>query len=228
MNRPNPSRPPYLQDRPDRPLVKNGRRQQPIWVTATGRFPTRVDKARFYLKHTAWVPTATKDRRTAIKIVACNLRLYHRLPIRLSVEMVLKHFVPRCKSNAGVSITWTPEDVRGALHRADARGMFPTLGVSDPKARQKVIVRDLFIRVKNFIQRHTSEGGHCTPLDLRTAFIAFCGGASVTATAFGRAVASVTGLRTITPFGKRIYRGFHILETGSGVSKRTMVAGVAA
>jgi len=142
--------------------------------------------------------------------------------------MVLEHFVPRWKSNAGASITWTTEEVRGELHRADLKGMYPTLGVSDPKAKQKVIVRDLIVRVKNFMQRRTSEGGQCTPLDLRTAFIAFCGGASVTATAFGRAVTSVTGLRTITPFGKRIYRGFHILETGSGVSKRTKVAVVAA
>jgi len=198
-----------------------GRTKRPIWVIATGTLITRTKKARFYLQKTAWVPTEAENRQKSLLVIACNLRLYHWLPMNLSIAMVMEHYNPRCKDSSGMPAPWTLEEISAKFQRAGGRKMYPTLGVSDPKAKQMCAVHNLEKEVKRFIRYRTVEGGSCTPLDLRNAFISFRDGVEVNATAFGRAVAAVTGIRTITPFGKRIYRGFHVLERSSGRQKKT-------
>ena len=192
----------------------------PIWVRATGKRKTREKKARYYLSKTAWAPHTVEERQIALFVVTCNLRLYHQLPINLSVGMVMVYFSPRCLDKDGNPFPWKQEEVVAKYRMAGVAGLYPTLGVSDPKAKQKVAVRNLVNEVKTFIKRRTAVDGCCSPLDLRNAFIVFRGGVEINPTAFGRAVFAATGIRTATPFGKRVYKGFHILETGSGLAKK--------
>lgn len=58
------------------------------------------------------------------------------------------------------------------------------------------------------------------PTDLRLAFIAQRGGEVVDETRFGRAVSQVTGIRTTTPNGKRVYQGFSLTEAGLGFTRK--------
>ncbi len=202
--------------------------EPPLWVRATGRRKTRIKKARFYLGKAAWAPSTVEDLQKALLVITCNLRLYHQLPIDLSVALVMELFNPRCRDQEGNPNQLTPQEVAAKYQQAGAAGMFPTLGVSDPKAKQKIVVQDLEKEVKKFIKKFTEAGGCCPPSDLREAFIAFRGGVEINPTAFGRAVFAATGIRTSTPFGKRVYRGFHILETGSGFAKFLVSQGEAA
>ena len=191
------------------------------WVTATGSRQTRIKKARHYLGKVAWVPTNPLERNNSLLIVMCNLRLYLQLPIELAVALVMEYYNPRCLDQSGNPSPWTAEEVRNKYSRAGDKGMYPTLGVSDPKATQKTAVEKLEKEVRRFLRKRTTTGGCCNPTDLRHAFIAYRGGVDVNATAFGRAVFAAKGIKTTTPFGKRVYRGFQILETGSGLTNTT-------
>jgi len=215
--------------KPDRaPSKPKARIKPPIWVTATGSPITRVRKARYYLRMAAWVPTKPEDRSNALLVVMCNLRLYHRLSDPLAVAMALEHYSPRCMDDHGNPLPWTAAEVRTYSRRACARWMYPSLGASDPKAIQKAAVLCLQREVENFLRKRTTAGGCCNPSDLRNAFIAFRAGVDINPTAFGRSVFAVMGIRTSTPFGKRVYRGFQILETGSGLGEKPRQMGNAA
>jgi hypothetical protein len=203
------------------PAMPRKRSKPPRSVTATGSRQTRIKKARHYLGKRAWVPTNPADRNNSLLIVMCNLRLYLQLPSELAVVLVLEYYNPRCTDKSGNPSPWTAEEIHTKYTRAGDSGMYPTLGVSDPKATQRTAVENLEKEIKRFLRRRTKTGGCCNPTDLRHAFIAYRGGVDVNATAFGRAVFAAKGIKTATPFGKRVYRGFQILETGSGLTNTT-------
>lgn len=191
--------PPTLQPKP--------RPKRPIWVTATGSRITRTKKARAYLRKRAWVPGKPDERHTALFIVMGNLRLYHQLPVSLAVSMVTEHFNPRC-----VDAPFTDEEIRAEYRRAGLPGMYPTLGVSDPRAVKKEARQALQKEIRRFSRKHLAPGGSCTPASVLDAFIAFRGGIPISPVVFGRELAMVTGIRRKTPFGIPTYPDVHLVE----------------
>ena len=194
-----PPGPPALQPKP--------RPKRPTWVHATGTRVTRIKKARAYLRKRAWVPGQAHERHTALFIVMGNLRLYHQLPINLALSMVMEHFNPRC-----LDAPFTDGEIRTEYRRAGLPGMYPTLGVSDPRAIKKEARLELQKEIRRFSRRHLAPGGSCTPASVLEAFIAFRGGVPISNVVFGRAFAVVTGIRRKTPFGVPTYPDVHLVE----------------
>jgi hypothetical protein len=201
------------------PRSSGSERKTPIWVTATGTWKTRVKKAKYYLGVAARVPSDAADRSDALFIVVCNLRRYFRLKAPFAAVLFAEHYAPRLVKSSPDIQPWTTQEVLEKYRLAGKRGMYPTLGVSDPRAKRKAARMDLRKEVRAFIRRCVIAGGSCTPKELLAAFITFRGGEAVNDNAFGRAVVAVTGIKSITPFGKRTYRGFHIRETAMGLTK---------
>lgn len=197
---PSPAAPPALQPKP--------RPKRPIWVTATGRRITRIKKARAYLRKRAWVPEQAHERHTALFIVMGNLRLYHQLPINLALSMVMEHYNPRC-----LDAPFTGDEIRAEYRRAGLTGMYPTLGVSDPRAKKKEARLALQKEIRRFHRTSMAPGGSCTPASVLEAFIAFRGGVPISNVVFGRAFAVVTGIRRKTPFGVATYPDIHLVES---------------
>ena len=200
--------PPALQPKP--------RPKRPTWVHATGRRITRIKKARTYLRKRAWIPEQAHERHTALFIVMGNLRLYHQLPVDWALNLVMEHYNPRC-----VDAPFTDEEIRTEYRRAGQPGMYPTLGVSDPRAIKKEARLELQKEIRRFSRRHLAPGGSCTPASVLEAFIAFRGGVPISNVVFGRELAAVTGIRRKTPFGVPTYPGIHLVEP---VSARRKVA----
>lgn len=190
----------------------------PIWVSATGKRHTRIKKARTYLKGHAWVPTSTEGRRRSLFVVACNLRLYHQLPIDLAVALIRRHFNPRIVGIDGSPTPYLEQEILHQYRRAGLPNMYPSLGVNDPKAKRKVVALAFKKEVRNFLRKWTAPSGSCTPGTLLQTFIASRGGETVNRVVFGRAVVAATGIRRSTPFGVPTYKGFHI--KGSDDSQR--------
>ena len=203
---PSPAAPPALQPKP--------RPKRPIWVTATGRRITRIKKARAYLRKRSWVPEQAHERHTALFIVMGNLRLYHQLPINLALSMVMEHYNPRC-----LDAPFTGDEIRAEYRRAGLTGMYPTLGVSDPRAKKKEARLALQKEIRRFHRTSMAPGGSCTPASVLEAFIAFRGGVPISNVVFGRAFAVVTGIRRKTPFGVATYPDVHLVESISAHRK---------
>lgn len=204
-------------------------RKTPVWVTATGSPKTRIKKAAHYLKRLAWVPTSARDGDRAMLVVVCNLRRYHRLCAATTVTLIREHYNPRCLTSDGTSWAWSEQDILKKYRQAGKRGMYPTLGVSDPKAKARAKKLDLLKQVRAFWKKCMIPGnGVCTPAGVREAFIRYRGGEEVTANMLSRAIKTVTGNEPVRPFGKKVYRGFMIAETQLGLIrdsvKRTQVA----
>lgn len=196
---PPPATPPALQPKP--------RPKRPTWVPATGRRITRIKKARTYLRKRAWVPGNPDERHSALFIVVCNLRLYHQLPLDWALNLVTEHFNTRCGD-----IPFTAEEIRAEYRRAGLPGMYPTLGVSDPRAVKKVARHELHKEIRRFTRKHLAPGGSCTPASVLAAFLAFRGGVPINPVVFGRELAAVTGIRRKTPFGVPTYPDIHLVE----------------
>jgi hypothetical protein len=177
-----------------------------------------MKKARYYLKQKAWAPVREEAGRAALFTVVSNLRRYHRLTAFYTVLLVKEHYNPRCFHADGSKAPWTEEEILQMYKAVGKRGIYPTLGVSDPKAIKKAKAKELRQAVRKFIRTHTEPGGSCNPTELRLAFQAATGGVEVSATAFGMAVSAVTGITSTSPFGKRKYRGFQ-LRSGSTVRR---------
>ncbi len=189
------------------------RPKRPIWVSATGRRVTRVKKARVYLRRHAWVPGKPEERHSALFIIMGNLRRYHRLPVDLALSMVQEHFNPRCVAADGSPQPYRDEEIRNQYRRAGMRGIYPTLGVSDPRAVKAEARKALREEIRRFVRSRLASGGSCTPAGVLDAFIAFRGGVPISAVDFGRELAALTGIRRTTPFGKPAYRGVHLVES---------------
>ncbi len=192
------------------------KRKTPVWVPATGTSKTRIKKARFYLKGKAWVPADPRDGDKAMLVVVCNLRRYLELSAAMTVTLIQEHYNPRCITSGGHSWGWSSQDILKKYSQAGKRGMYPTLGVEDPKAKAKVNKMDLHRQFKAFWKKHVNPGGCCTPAEVREAFIRFRGGEAVTANMLSRVIKAVTGNEPVRPFGEKFYRGFHIVETHLG------------
>lgn len=190
----------------------------PVWVSATGTWRTRVKKARYYLCQAAWVPASAEGQSKALFIVVCNLRRYFRLQGPFTAILIQEHYMPKLASRVAEFQPWTVADILEKYRLAGKRGMYPTLGVSDPRAKKKAEKIALHKEVRAFIKRHVVPGGSCTPQELLTTFIAYRGGTIVNSNAFGRAVVAITGVKSVTPFGKRTYRGFQLSETAKGLT----------
>lgn len=186
-----------------------------IWVPSTGKRLTRVKKAISYLRRHAWVPADPMDRERAMLVIACNLRLYHQLPFDLSLSLIRKHYNPRVVGIDLAPCPFTDGEILRYYRWAGLPGMFPTLGVNDPKAKNKVAALAFKKEVRVFLKKCTAPEGSCTPGTLLAAFVAFRGGVSVNAIVFGRAVAEATGIRRSTPFGVPTLKGFHIVDQRS-------------
>lgn len=203
-----------LQPQPSAPVEAQPRtrRKRPFWLPATGRRATRAKKAKTYLRSHAWVPGKPEDRHAALFIVMGNLRRYHRLPVDLALSMVQEHYNPRCMDAHGTPQPYPDEEILNQYRRAGMRGVYPTLGVSDPRAVKAVARKALQKEILRFVRKHLASGGSCTPATVRDAFIAFRGGVSISAVDFGRELAALTGIRRRTPFGVPTYPGVHLVE----------------
>lgn len=189
------------------------------WIAATGSFQTRKKMARHYLCYHAWKSISGRDGHSALLVVVTNLRLYHGLDQATAMMMLKEHFNPRCADLLGNPCPWSDAELQHKWNEAGKPGAYPTLGVANPKAKQKKTALMLQGEVAGFLGRFTQEGGTSNPTALRQAFIAFRGGEDVNATAFGRAVSKVTGIQTTTPNGKRVYQGIRLAEAGLGFTR---------
>lgn len=189
-----------------------------VWVTATGSWKTRVKKARFYLQNAAWVPQDAAQQSYSLFIVVCNLRRYFRLQGPFTTTLIQEHYTPRLVSKVPGFRPWLDKEILEKYRLAGKRGVYPTLGVSDPRAKKKVEKQALHKAVRSFLKKHVKPGGSCTPQELLAAFKAIHGGVTVNPNAFGRAVVAFTGIKSTTPFGKRTYRGIHLSETAMGLT----------
>lgn len=197
------------------------RKAAPIWVSATGTLKTRIKKAQYYLRRSAWVPTDPKEGDSALLVVACNLRRYHQLCESTSLALIRENYNPRCKTANGASWAWDDQGILKKYRQAGRLGMYPTLGVTDPKAKAKAVRVELHRQVKAFFKKHVVPGGVCTPAEFREAFVRFRGGEDVTPNMLSRVIKALTGREPVRPFGKKFYRGFHIAETHLGLIQDT-------
>jgi hypothetical protein len=150
-------------------------------------------------------------------VAVCNLRRYHKLGAAMTVILIQEHYNPRCITQGGHSWGWSSQDILKKYSQAGKRGMYPTLGVEDPKAKAKATKMLLHRQVKAFWKKHVVLDGCCSPAEVREAFIRFRGGEAVTPNMLSRVIKAVTGNEPVRPFGKKIYRGFHIAETHLGL-----------
>lgn len=191
------------------------RREAPtIVVKATGLFPTRIKKAKFYLRHGAWRSIAGMQGHTALMVATANLRLYFDLPKDIGLSLLKDLFNPRCADIHGNPAPWSDAELEHKWKEAGKPGIYSTLGAADPRAVAKKRSNDLTAEVRAFLVAFTIQEGICNPTILRDAFIVWRGGEEVTQTAFGRAVSAVTGVRSTKPGGVRIYRGFRLSSDG--------------
>lgn len=191
-----------------------------VWVAATGSESTRTKMARNYLLYYAWKSISGKNGHDKLLVAVTNLRLFHRLERTLALKMVQEHFNPRCKDLNGKPCPWSDAEIAHKWEQAGKPGAYPTLGVKHPRARAKEARIMLEGEVEEFLAKFTQEGGRVNPTDLRLAFIAQRGGEVVDGTRFGRAVSQVTGIRTTTPNGKRVYQGFSLTGAGLGFTRK--------
>lgn len=203
---------------------RDTKKKAPLWVPATGSLKTRIDKARHYLKKRAWVPANPREGDKAMLVVVCNLRRYHQLCAATTLALVLDHYNPRCTTSDGCCWGWSEQDILKKYSQAGKRGMYPTLGASDPKAKAKVAKMELHRQITAFWEKHIVPGGCCTPAEIREAFIRFRGGEDVSANMLSRSIKILMGKVPVRPFGKKIYRGFRIAETHLGLIQDTVQA----
>lgn len=199
-------------------------KKAPIWIPATGSLATRTKMAKNYLRYYAWKSVSGKNGHDALMVVVTNLRLYHLLDQCLALMMVKQHFNPRCIDLQGNPSPWSDAEILHKWNQAGKRGVYPTLGVENPKARRKTATLILEGEVAEFLGQFTQAGGATNPTLLRQAFVAVRGGVDVNATAFGRAMSKVTGTRTTSPNGIRCYQGFRLIEAGLGFTRRVTEA----
>jgi hypothetical protein len=154
-------------------------------------------------------------------VVVCNLRRYHELSAAMTVSLIQEYYNPRCIIAGGHSWGWSSQDILKKYSQAGKRGMYPTLGAKDPKAKVKANKMELHRQVKAFWKKHVVPDGCCTPAEVRDAFIRFRGGEAVTPNMLSRVIKAVTGNEPVRPFGMKIYRGFHIAETHLGFIRDT-------
>jgi len=202
-----------------------GTRKTPVWVKATGTIKTRIKKASFYLSRASWVPQDACDGDKAILIVVTNLRRYFQLCSRTTVSLIVRFYNPRCVTADGRSWAWSEFSIERKYRQAGKRGIYPTLGVRDPKAIRLAKKLEAVRQLRFFWRKFVRPGGRCTPAELRAAFVAFRGGEDITPNMLSRIIRSVTGLRPITPFGMKMYRGVHIAETHLGLTHNTGLPG---
>lgn len=202
--------------KPAASTYRTTKRKTPVWVPATGTPNTRIKKARFYLKAKAWVPADPREGDKAMLVVVCNLRRYHQLSAAMTLILIQEHYNPRCITRGGHSWGWSSQDILKKYSQAGKRGMYPTLGVEDPKAKVKANKMEIHRQLKAFWKKHVVPGGRCTPAEVRDAFIRFRGGEAITPNMLSRVIKAVTGNEPVRPFGEKFYRGFHIAETDLG------------
>lgn len=202
-------------------------RKAPVWVPASGAWKTRVKKARYYLQRKAWVPIDAEESDKAMLVILCNLRRYYGLQASISLALVREHYNPRCVNRKGVSWAWDDQSILKKYRQAGHRGMYPTLGAADQKAKRKAARLDLEKQVKLFWKKCVREGDGCTPSQAREAFIRFRGGEAVHPVSFGKAVAAVSGLHVGRPFGKKVYRGIRLVEPVTRLKKKEKLNQVA-
>jgi len=193
--------------------VRHSLRKTPVWVHSSGTPLTRIRKAIYYLSRMAWVPSDARDGGKALLIIVCNLRRYYQLQPTTSVTLIRRYYNPRCVSSEGHYWGWCDQDILKKYRQAGRRGMYPTLGAKDPKAAAKVKRMEIQREIMSFWKKFIIPGGCCTPSELRQAFVHFRGGRDITANMLSRSVKIVIGEEPVRPFGKRLYRGFHIAET---------------
>lgn len=192
-----------------------------VWVAATGSEATRIKMARNYLRYYAWRSVSGKNGHDTLLVAVTNLRLFHRLEKTLALKMIQEHFNPRCVDLQGNPCPWSEAEIAHKWEQAGKPGAYPTLGVKHPRARAKEARIMLEGEVAEFLGQFTKGGGRTNPTDLRLAFIAQRGGEAVEETPFGRAVSKVSGIRTSTPNGKRVYQGFSLTEAGLGFTRKS-------
>lgn len=206
-------------DKPPRRLVtlKSSRRRREaptVVVKATGLFPTRIKKAKFYLRHKAWRSISGMQGHTALMVVAANMRLYFDLPKEIGLSLLKDLFNPRCTDIQGNPAPWSDTELEHKWKEAGKPGIYSTLGASDPKAVAKKRSIDLTAEVRAFLAAFTIQEGICNPTILREGFLVWRGGEEVTQTAFGIAVSKATGIKSSCPGGVRIYKGFSLSSGG--------------
>ncbi|MDR3572294.1 MAG: hypothetical protein P4L50_00395 [Anaerolineaceae bacterium] len=198
--------------------------QSKVWKAATGRYETRTKMARNYLQYYAWRSISKLNGHDALLVVVTNLRLFHQLEMPLAVSMVKEHFNPRCIDLQGAPYPWTDAEIKHKWDEAGKPAAYPTLGVSNPKARRKVAKLALEEEVAAFLASCTIPGKSVNATALREAFIAFRGGEFIDGTPFGIAISTVTGIRTTKSFGKKVRQGFHLRGTGLGFTRSSVEA----
>lgn len=191
-------------------------KRTPVWVPASGGVNSRIKKAKFYLRHRAWVPESNQQGDKAYLVVLCNLRRYHRLTAETSLVLVREHYNPRCIAADGTMWGWDDASILKKYRQAGGRGMYPALGISDPKAKRRAARLELESQVRLFFRKCIVLDGSCTPAAVREAFQRFRGGEPINERSFGKAFTAVTGIRPSRPFGRRLYRGIHIAEPFAG------------
>lgn len=195
-------------------------RKTPVWVPATGSPKTRIKKATHYLKRKAWVPTTPAERDRALMVVVCNLRRFHRLSAATTLTLIREHYNPRCLASSGCPHAWTIQDILRKYRQVGKRGMYPTLGVADPKAKALARKLELHRQIREFWKKFMIPGsGTSTPAQVREAFVRYRGGEDITPNMLSRAIKIVVGIEPVRPFGKKFYRGFQVLETQLGLIK---------
>ena len=156
----------------------------PIWVPASGSPETRLKKARSYLRGYARRAMDGNRGHSALYIVVCNLRLYHRLPYLLALALLKQVYNPRCVDRKGQPSPWSEHEIQHKWEQAGLPGADPTLGVNDPKAQRKVAYQMLQDEVKAFLAHTTEMGGSCSPASLLEAFLAFRDGMVISPKSF--------------------------------------------
>lgn len=198
-----PSLPP-LTTRPCVSLRSENPLRKP-WVAATGSPTTRRSQATYYLLQAfdykeSWL----KDHaEVSLAKVVCNLRNYYRLDADATTELVQEHFNPRT-----VFYDWSAEAIRLTWELVE--GFTPTLGLRDEKARAKQRQRALEDEVLDLLA-WVKLGGRVLDDDLLKVFRDWNPHMEVTANAFSRAVASLTGgIPKRRSNGQGYWEGFHI------------------
>lgn len=200
-------------------IKKKAPKQPPVWVEASGTLPSRIKMARTYLRTHSWKSISGMNGHSALLVVMTNLRLFHCLDQSLALAMVKDYFNPRCVDKQGNPSPWSDAELLHKWKQAGRSGAYPTLGVKHPRALAKVASLKLESEVAEFLGHVTQPGGRSNPTLLRLAFIAYRGGEVVDETPFGRAVSAVTGIRTTTPGGPRVFQGFQLTEAGLGLTR---------
>lgn len=126
------------------------------------------------------------------------------------MNLVKEHFNPRC------SKPWNDADITHKWEEAGKPGAYPTLGVGDLRAAAKLKAMALQKEVRGFLEESTEPGGSISPTALLEGFLASRDGEAVSSTAYGRAFAEVTEIRSSKPGGRRMYQGISLRVEGAG------------